>query len=281
MISHSIIVPHYNRLANLNRCLVSIARSAERCGIEDYEVIVVNNGPQDPGFALMPNVIYAMLPDKPATFNKPALQCCGILMAQGNVLTFLDADALVPLWFMDNPEKLLRDPSLTKLCYRVRKLPEGAPDDQSTLFGNYNSYPRAMEAYRKPHTGWLPPFQEHRFIRDKEPVFGNSQFSITKEALGPVLPDPAFFCRGYEDIYFNLQIWAYHYQDYRAEMVTDADHALLHLPNPPDADAQWGGIQQGANENLYHSRWHRFQLLARKKRYRELRQFACETTIQP
>lgn len=277
-ISHSIIIPVRNRLANLNVCLASIVRSAEHCGVEDYEIIVVNDGDRDPGYTLLPNVLYALPPSDPLNgpFNKPRLQGIGIMMARGKVLTFLDADALVPLKFMENAKRL-DDSTLTKLCYRVRKIPLLGDIDTSnpdSLFERYDSFSRAMEAYRKPHTGWLTPRQEARFIRDHEPVFGNSQFSITKDKLLPVLPDQQFDCRGFEDINFNLQIWAWNYADYRAEMVTDADHALLHLPNPPNNNEQWGGIDTGANERKYFTRWHNFSYLARKKRYDALKQFA-------
>jgi glycosyltransferase involved in cell wall biosynthesis len=286
-ISHSIIIPHRNRVPNLNVCLDSIIQSADYCGVSDYEIIVVNDGPDDPGFKPLQSVLYALPPDRNfGPFNKPRLQGIGILMARGAILTFLDADALVPRRFMENATRLSNNPSLTKLCYRVRKIPQsddvkaldktGPIDlkDPESLFARYDLFQRAMEAYKKPHTGYLSARQERKCLTDKEPVFGNSQFSIPRNKLLPVLPDRRFDCRGFEDIYFNLQIWAWNYADYRAEMVTDSEHALLHLPNPTDNKDQWGGINGGANESLYRVQWHTFSHLARKKRYEELKHFA-------
>ena len=225
---HSIIIPHRNRLPQLAACLASINRSAEATGIEDFEIVLVNHGvPEDAhGFtlaAMTPHLRIIMDTDPMPIFNKARLLNYGLKAARGDVITFLDADAIVGERWLEGaevlvePERLLDvDPelaakwtayglelaelNLTRLCYRVRTLPRdfahypdhfGQPPAEciATAFAFYPDHPRAYEAYITPD--FSPP-EGAKPDPVQHPVFGNSQFSIprgTLAALADALPD--------------------------------------------------------------------------------------------
>ena len=289
---HSIIIPHRDRNAYLEQCLWSIERSARECGVEDYEVVVVDNRSRltpvqgIPGHGL---TVYFHDPAVPIDpFNKPRLQNIGIERSAGEILTFLDADAIVPTRWFDCAAMLLRlgSHAVTKLCYRVRSLPPEALrglQDASAIgdrlvlvdewFDNYDAYPNPFEAYGKPHVNfdgkpepsrwkisqcqeWL---DDHGYkhpesgdvndwraaVRDAPekpgtPVFGNSQFSITRKCLGDLRFNEAYKGRGYEDLWLNRELWRRDKENYRAEIVTAPDYALLHLTQPDGGTEEWG-----------------------------------------
>lgn len=170
-------------------------------------------------------------------FNKPVLQNAGIDAAEGEVLTFLDADALVGPFFFD-AASLAATPRLTKVCYRVRLLPPTALDDLEAVDGNahatidawfdkWDSYTPAVEAYGSP-TDFVS--------KGGDPVYGNSQFSISRQQLGALRFDERFESAGYEDLWMNREIAFQHGAGYRALMITDPDHAMFHIRNEREPD---------------------------------------------
>lgn len=254
---YSIIIPHRNRTRNLAQCLWSINRSARHCGVTDYEVIIVDNGSDAPPTEQDANTVVLNDPTPMRVFNKPALLNWGISAATGEVFSFLDADAIVgPSWLQG--ASLLRDRSLTRLCYRVRYLPqtaacelEEAVDRDELLaqwFADYDGlgtgrhsakdrYRRAFEAYGKPESG-----QARTHAR---PVFGNSQFSITRRTLGDLRFDEAYAGGGHEDISFNREVYRrYGRKWYRAKILTDGERAMFHIDSPRDTkDPYWGHMK--------------------------------------
>ncbi len=232
--------------------------SAEHCATNDWEVIVVDDTHYEDS-SILPwkkdafNATYYYTEQEPF-FNKPKLLNIGISHAKGDVLTFLDADAIVAPRFMENPQRLVAEPSLTKLCYRVRHLSKADAQpvhDNSDwravierLFADYGEKRIRAEHYGQPDKG--------SWKRTSTPIFGNSQFSIRREVLGDLRFDERFKGRGYEDIHFNFLIWKHYYKTYRAEIVTDADHAMYHVENPPTDQEGWGpGAQNESNCRLY------------------------------
>jgi glycosyltransferase involved in cell wall biosynthesis len=265
---HSIILPCRNRHDSLELCLRSIKASADNCATIDWEAIVVDDSSRSEdeetykagGFSFTWPLIsggyqrrhYDIKQEQ--YFNKPKLLNIGISHAAGDILTFLDADAIVAPRFMENAQRLVDNPALTKLCYRVRHLAAGdvepfraASDPLSALqelFATYGDKRIRYEAYGRPDRGsWKKP---------RQPIFGNSQFSIRREVLGDLRYDERFAGRGYEDIYFNFLIWKTHYDTYNAEIVTDAEHAMYHVENPPSSNDAWGPAELNLlNERLY------------------------------
>lgn len=251
---HSIIIPHRNRNRHLALCLWSIRHSARQCEATDYEVIIVDNGSDAPPFEQDANTTVLNDPTPRVVFNKPALLNWGILASTGDILTFLDADAIVgPLWLQG--ASLLRDSGLTRLCYRVRYLPpaavcelEGAQDRESLLdqwFADYDAkgtgrnsardrYRRGFEAYGKPEAG-------NKSLETDRPIFGNSQFSITRKKLGDLRFDEAYEGAGCEDLALNRAVYRHYGDEYRAEIVTEGPRTMFHIDTPRDTtDPTWG-----------------------------------------
>jgi glycosyltransferase involved in cell wall biosynthesis len=194
---HSIIIPCQGREQNLAVCNASIEYSASVCGESDYEIIVIRKG-DDPPVVLRSN--------ETMPFWKNHLLNRGIEAAKGDVLTFLDADAVVGPKFMENANRL-QDASLTKLAYRVRYAEYDAwPGSWSGRFASYDAFSLAYEDSN-----------------------GNSQFSIRRDKLGSLRYDERYFGRGLEDLEMNRRLAAL--PDYKCEIVTDSDHAMFHIKN--------------------------------------------------
>jgi glycosyltransferase involved in cell wall biosynthesis len=258
---HSIIIPHRKRNAFLEQCLWSIARSARLCRCKDYEVVVVDNGSTVRPESTEPNVrfIYDTAPMDP--FNKPRLNNLGIEAATGDVLSFLDADAIVGCAWMQTCYLIGHDQLYwggewpTKLCYRVRQLESSAlgllqeADDRDDLveawFANYSAYPLAFEAYGKADTN-------NTF--GGKPVFGNSQFSIRRDVLGDLRFNEEYEGRGYEDIWFNREIGRHYGDRYLAAIETRPDWTMFHIQKEGPAEEGWGADDYNkANYRRYYA----------------------------
>ena len=246
--------PPYDWLGALSVCVRSIRLSAKECGGTDYEILIVS-GDLSNGYPSGCRGI--VLPELPAKFNKPALNNMGVEESRGDTLSFLDADVIVGKRFFDTLADL-SDPTLTKVCYRVKELPQDKTrehfcDDSSigAAFGIYDSLPHKAEAYGKPHLTKAK-------VSDTVPVYGNSQFSITREKLGAMRWRKDCLDGRIEDIIFNLDLAAAHGASYRAKIFTDADHALLtfHHPRSP----VWNRNQTENNHKKYHRLLRRAEL---------------------
>lgn len=233
---HSIIIPWRSSgdgtpLAGgryLRPCIDSIFLSASNCGIlrANFEIV---------------------LSDRKATvFNKAQLLNDGVEYANGDVLTFIDADSIVGSAFMESVNALIDDPAMTKLCYRVRKC-DDITKDHAKLFAAYDSFPLAGEAYGAPHN-----LRSGR-KSESEAVYGNSHFSITREKLANVRWDESFLDGRMEDVEMNRRIAAYHGPAYKATIVTDPSHAILTLDH--GRNPAWNATQTHRNNATYWQRW--------------------------
>ncbi len=236
--SHSILIPHRGRQKYLDLCLKSLHRSAGVCGSPEYETIVLEPTEDD------------------IVFNKCALYNLGIAEARGDVISFLDADMLVGPRWMEGVAKLAEDPRIVRLCYRVRRLsrgrteqlfkgpgffptlcylPDGPVEDQaafiSAMFGLYDHFELAAEAYREPDR--CRPGEAIGWAHE---VYGNSQFSITREKLADIRYDERYEGKGREDWEIARQMQRRYGADYRGFIWTDAEHALFHMWHDQAAD---------------------------------------------
>ena len=223
---HSIIIPHRNRGDHLRACLWSIERSAQATGVTDYEVCCPDSGD--------------------TTFNKSASLNIGIDCTRGDFVTFLDADAIVGSRWL---ESVPFGDHITRCCYRVRYLDHGDWRDDVTALAEWyakhdDDQPLAFEAYGSPDHSPVGgaarqgmsqdefdpdgPWQLEP-TRDNPLIFGNSQYTISREALGDLRFDDEYIGRGFEDLDMIWSIYLKHGRRYKGVIWTDADHAMFHL----------------------------------------------------
>ena len=230
---HSILITHRNRHAHLHLCLWSIQRSAACCDVDDWEVVVVDNGSKLPPFDDCRGNIRLVVDREPMPiFNKPRLWNIAIDSARGRVLSFLDADAIVGRRWMEGINAFDEDHALIRLCYRVRYLPQ---DYRSrirhavhrgrfvdSLFDQYAEFQLAWEGYGTASTNRYDPAKLDR-------VFGNSQFSVRRRHLEDLRPNELYVGRGLEDLEFLRQFERRYGDDYRGFLDTDPAASMFHL----------------------------------------------------
>ncbi len=241
---HSIIITHRNRNAHLRLCLWSIGRSAELCGVRDYEIVIVDNGSDHPPEPGGPVRVVHDTTDMPvfsrAILNNRGIDAAGTVDRDGrprpprpdDVLTFQDADALVGTKWMLGAERLA-DQALTKVCYRVRKIRQETAEVLSSLwpppdglikqlFRSWEIFSVMAETLGDGTARVYPASTAGR-------VYGNSMFSIRRGALGDVRYDEGFVGYGSEDLDLNRRIVRAHGQSYRAALDVSPEfgHFLL------------------------------------------------------
>ncbi|HOF17394.1 MAG TPA: glycosyltransferase [Phycisphaerae bacterium] len=240
---NTIVIPHRDRHAALARCVCSILWSALECGPpwtdpRAWEILVIDNGsgrePYPYDYLVGSGRVRVVHDEREMpVFNKAALLNVGIDCG-GDVLTFLDADAIVgPRWI--RAVEALDDPAVTLLAYRVRYLPPGTdlPDRDSwrALFdpAEYERHPRAYEAYgRAEYNPKVAPADPASIAT----VLGNSQFSLRRDmlrALGNLRWDEAFVGRGWEDLDMLRRIRRAAGDAYRGAIRTDPASCLYHV----------------------------------------------------
>lgn len=219
---HSIIIPHRGREKYLAACLRSIHAAYRHTGsLEGVEVVLVE--PTGDGRLSVPYHwpllrVVEMRDDMPV-FNKPKLLNAGIAAANGEVLTFLDCDAIVGREFLRCVVEADWS-AIHRLCYRVVYASESVLESGVNPSDRWHVYRRAYEAWGEP---------THNAYREGSQPWGNSQFSIHRDRLGDLRFDEGYVGRGFEDLDMLVRMYRRWGTDYRATIETDPDRAMLHI----------------------------------------------------
>ncbi len=176
-------------------------------------------------------------------FCKPILMNLGISAATGDLLSFVDCDAIVGPKWLDSWNVMYRNEP-TVLFYRVRTLPRyylaqllngDREMKMRELTNTYHTFDRAWEGYGPVvHAN----SKEGCEGGDGKPVYGNSQLTITRENLGDLRYDEEYVGAGFEDLAFIRSIVRKFGCDYVGHIMTDAAHAMIHIHSPREKD--WG-----------------------------------------
>jgi len=166
-------------------------------------------------------------------FNKCALLNTGVHESRGNLLTFLDADAMVCPNFVKNMAE--HDWKFgEKACHTVRYLPatdrpevlDALEHDETTLaeiFRMEQLMQKGPMARGKPHVF-------HRVCGTT--IFGNSQFTITRETLGDCRWDERFSGGKLEDADMNLRIADALGTQYKPFIPADGEASIICFRHP-------------------------------------------------
>ena len=220
---HVLIIPYRDRALYLLACLRWLQRAAVYLPSSWTYKILICEGTQEPSWMAClqdERLIWLNHSSAMPIFNKNTLLNLGIeeaIRQDADVITFLDCDSLVGKQFFAGAPLLIDDPSVTRLCYRVRYLPRsqstylGIDSDRLdeyvfTGFENYDSLDLAHEGRV------LPEWRQDR----GEPLFGNSQWSIRTKLLGELRFDENYVGAGYEDLSMIRTVWKHFGDDYRA-----------------------------------------------------------------
>jgi len=236
---HTIIIPHRDCDATLPLTLWSIRRSAAYCRVENYEVLVVDAGSRNAPELVDPRERLVEYPEPMPVFGKPALQIAGIEAADHpEVVSFLDADMIVGRRWLLGVDALVRDASITRLCYRVRHLSADRYADLLDhrnparylrwLFRRYGHFQLHFEAWGDPFHNALPTtaWQAQR-------AWGNSQFAVRRDVLADLRPNATMLGPGIEDLDFNRRFQKRFGDAYRGHLDPRPDYSMFHVPHDP------------------------------------------------
>ncbi|MEL7475853.1 MAG: glycosyltransferase family A protein, partial [Cyanobacteria bacterium J06555_12] len=111
----SVVIPTYNRLPILQKCLQAIAQQ-EPGGYDDYEVIVVDDGSTDDTIAWLESAGLERVSWYVQDHRGPAAaRNLGVTKSQGDTIVFIDSDLVVVDDFLASHAAVLRqnvsDPS--------------------------------------------------------------------------------------------------------------------------------------------------------------------------
>jgi len=112
----SVVIPTYNRLPILNKCLQALEgqRLSAEHGLSEYEVVVVDDGSTDGTVEALSGVEGAMPFSKVKLFKQQhagatEARNLGIRKAKGSVIVFIDSDMVVTDTFLSSHAKALHE----------------------------------------------------------------------------------------------------------------------------------------------------------------------------
>ena len=101
----SVVIPTYNRLPILRKCLDELENQILNDGSYDYEIVVVDDGSTDGTIDWLSknSEIYPHLRFFEQTHGGPALgRNLGVVRSKGDLIVFIDSDLIVDKYFLEN-----------------------------------------------------------------------------------------------------------------------------------------------------------------------------------
>jgi len=261
-LSHAIIVPFRDRLAHLMACVrwLKYAMASDPGDLWNTMRLVVCESPGREGslshvLAAEHWIDWLVCNDPMPIFNKNVLLNIGIehaLAARAKVLTFLDCDSLVGTHFARGAKWLNDQTDVTRLCYRVRYLPEST----STFVGVNDPHLDDLVHEAFVNYATLDLAHEGRVLPEwnlavGEPLFGNSQWSICSHVLGKLRFDERYVGAGYEDLSMLRTIWRHYGSHYKAVMPKEPSENIVQLSHVRDQVGWRTKEIMDANHNRY------------------------------
>ena len=207
-------------------------------------------------------------------FNKCYALNHGLSVARGSSITFLDADAIVGPRWLEGVSYLAEDPSLTRLCYRVKMLDEDQlrqfceAADKGTWDAHYTQAFRKFDRlgygfesyYQVNNNWWADPKRAEPPSHCGAHVFGNSQFSMRREDIGDLrFDEDTYPAAGSEDLDFIEQVRRKFGAEYKARLLTEPEHAMLHIRSPQGmaGERDWSNPDQTERQRRrYMEKWY-------------------------
>lgn len=223
---NSIITTHGNRLGSMRALLGSLSIAAEEIDKDSFEIVITNLDP-DPkademicGYRDKLNIKHCKINYQGLFWKTKALNHC-ILNAEGEYITMVDIDAVVPPLFLKHIQGFYAEPAnrRVKLCHRVRFLDPSHSkhltkkrfDKQylQSLIGKHKKFRLAFERYTKEEIKTRSIKTHEKKWMDKQ-ALGNSHYTMRREdilAIGGY--DERFIGWSCEDLDFNRRAFAY------------------------------------------------------------------------
>lgn len=273
---HSVIIPHRNRNDDLRHCLWALNESYKACGLgrDDVEVVVVDTRsdevPEVCGGVSRTQLVYdhntlktvKIIHKHPGgtssttthqVYCKTAALNVGMDAANGELLTFLDADAIVGPKFLNawKDRCALGWPCCcppTKLAYQIRQIDDKGvallrtegPQSSVETRKRWGHLSTTTEIYVTPGNdiaiGNIPCVPEEY---DSRLVIGNSHFTIPWENLRGRRWNEDYIGAVSEDLDMLRGIYLDHGDDYRAQICRHPDYAILGIPTVDNGQPDW------------------------------------------
>jgi hypothetical protein len=283
-VMHSIIISHRNRHANLQVCVWSLQRSARLCGVDEYEIVIVDNGSTPPPTAAaLTTGGSTSSPDDPRgcdashirivhdrrdmpIFSRAQLMNAGIDAAGtvgrtgearrprgDDVLTALDADAIMGRYWIRAAD-LLADGALTKVTYRLRHLRAQTtrilqshwPPPAALIDEFFQRYEMFQRSPETLGSGELGVYE----TGNRGSIYGTSHFSIRRDVLDDLRYDERYVGWGSEDLDLNRRLVRRAGDNYNAYLETRPHWAALLLWHPYGPD-WYSPERQRANYDMF------------------------------
>jgi len=224
----AVIIPHWRRNEDLERCLISIHQSSELTG-RPVRIIVVDS--DEPCFG---NYGVEWVPvQETYPYCKSLSQNAGwskALEYKPDVIAVLDCDMVVgPLWL--DACACARRSRVTRVCFDVRDF-DGDPRDVEWSLDTWAASHRRWMGWDNP---WCNAASKSRTSSRRQPLcFGNSCWATAPSVVGPIRWDERMLGRGWEDLDFTCRLvlhvgWPF----WRGLLFKKPQYNLYHIKHDP------------------------------------------------